>query len=251
MMVYGRNREKYSLAHKPVTAEYDSDNYEVQGRESYRAKIYHRELRTKEKENEVLEALGGGSWALPEVPCDVLYQGGRFAGFLYESYDSFEMPALADAAETYVESGYSGRNVFSGSENIEKLQVTGIQAGIFLVSAFVEGFVFVPVFDNLVSRGNEILSVLSMLNAEGIVALIAGVILQVLFFLKSGKNSGNLAVMAGGGLLANLAGSALWMGVLILLSLLLTGVIGLVRAILPTVILIAILIYALKHFFKK
>lgn len=251
MMVYGRNREKYALEHKPITEEYDSDNYKVQGRENFRAKIYHRELRTKEKEKEVLEALGGESWVLPEVPCDVLYQGGRFAGFLYESYDSFEMPAQTDTVETYVEDGSPERNVFGRSENTGKLQAAGIQTGIFLVSAFLEVFVLVPVFDKLVSGGNEILDVLSMLNARGITALIAGVVLQVLFFLKIGKNSGNIAVMAGGGLLANLAGSVLWMGMLVLLSLLLTGVIGLVRAILPIVILVVIVIYVLKYFFKK
>lgn len=90
MIVYGKRKTKYVLSKKPVRGDGESAVYQVSGRNDILVKIYQKQMRTLEKEYQVTEAINGTGAMLGEFPIDMVYERGKFVGYVFENEESYQ-----------------------------------------------------------------------------------------------------------------------------------------------------------------
>lgn len=240
MLAKGSGGEKYTLDTKKKHVYRTYTDYPVAGG-MYVARIMDRGHRRGDVEAEVKDAVNSGSYYDDERPLNVLYTGGKFAGFLYEGDGSLTQEPQDDMS---YESGYEGASVPSnrlsggGSPGAVTL---GIQAAVAVVMALVGYFAIYPILGNFMFRnyGSSIVSTLHYLDYNGIPAILVGIGVQAAVFFKFRDSLENPVI---GGLIAagvNLAGTVVWT---VFVMLLMTIVMGAVAFIMKYIVIIVLII---------
>ncbi len=258
MIAYGRNKIKYPLESKAFKTEYGSQDYKLKGREpSLAARIYDKKYRTREKEEEVRMALEGDMGAMPEPPLDLLYVGGRFAGFIYQNYgmpDSNTLPAAGedDMDETSGGKDKSGkgrrRKAGPGfAEGILAILIPVITA--VLMSVLTKQILY-PVFCKFIEGGSGEQFIL-LLTAHGWVTVAAGILAVIAAAAKGATGVGGAAVSAVLCLLSYAAGAVAITGIIVIFVVLMGVVVQTVIALIPIIVGIAVVIMLLKVLIKR
>ncbi len=92
MVVYGQRKTKYVLGSTPVSGDYDGAIYPVSGRGDILVKIFPKNMRDMEKENEVIAAMNGLGVSIFPQPIDMVYERGKFAGYVIENQEAYNKP---------------------------------------------------------------------------------------------------------------------------------------------------------------
>ena len=244
MIAYGRNKIKYSIENKAARSDAGCQDYHVKGREeTLFARIYDRGLRTREREEEVRMALEGSGGSLPYSPVDMLYVGGRFAGFLYYDYS-------AETAEEPVDMGVS-EDPQPASRTMS--MPSGVAALIPVVEAILLSIVakllLFPLYEGaLLESGGMDIALWTMLG--GWFPVVAGCIVLAAAYKKLLGPSENTALIAVGGAVAYLLGVAAVFILGVLLNMLVYTAIGLVMAVLPVLVGIFVIYIIIKSFLR-
>ena len=245
MIAYGRNKIKYSIENKAARSDAGCQDYHVKGREeTLFARIYDRGLRTREREEEVRMALEGSCGSLPYSPVDMLYVGGRFAGFLYYDYS-------AETAEEPVDMGMpeepkpssKGISMPSGVA----LLIPVVEA--ILLSVVAKMLLF-PLYVGILANSDS-MDIALWLMCQGWLPVLAGGIALAVAYLKLLGPSENTALIAVGGVAAYLLGVAAVFILGVLINMLVYTAIGLVMAVLPVLVGIFVLYIIFKSFLGK
>ncbi len=245
MIAYGRNKVKYSLENRAIRSEAGCQDFHVKGREeTLLARIYDRGLRGREREEEVRMAMEGGGSSLLQSPVDILYVGGRFAGFLYYDY-SAEQPVFQDEPDMAgpASEEREGRRSSRASGNVPLAVIPAVET---VLLALLTKFIIYPFYVGLVYRNAGISYTLSLM-VGGWVPAVAGFLALILAF-QAVKGTENAAAVAVGCALAYLAGAAGLLALATLVTAVLNAAVSLFVAALPTIIGAVIVIYIIKVF---
>lgn len=266
MKVKGSSNEQYILesAKKLVCNGYT--DYQVIGG-AYVARIFDWNLRKKNVEAVLCQAVYEGTAYGDEKPLNVLYSHGRFCGFLYEGvlpevstmntghtghlHETSGVSSVIrggtpvnNGMSSVVQGGTPVNNGISGvAVQIAVAVVMGITA-LFGVFPFLEGYVI----DN---AGSGVVQMLYYLDYMGIPALITGLVLQIIVLRKIKDIVSNLVLCGVLALVSNLLGSIAWTVFVMMLMALVQGVVSFLMKYLVVIILIVIGFIWLKSKFSK
>lgn len=245
MIAYGRNKMKYSLENRAARAEAGCQDFHVKGREeTLFARIYDRGLRSRDREEEVRMAMEGGGSSLLQTPVDILYVGGRFAGFLYYDYSAQE-PAFTEEI-SQEEPNLSGEvSGMKQNEGGRVLMVIPVVEAILLT--LLVKFIIFPIYVGLVYQNAGIGYTISLM-AGGWVPAIAGCAALGLAYVKVLASAGSPGLVAVGCTLAFLAGTLVLLALATIVTAVLNAAVTLLLAALPTIIVAVVIIYIIKTF---
>lgn len=241
MIAYGRNKVKYSLENRAARSEPGCQDFRVKGREdALLARIYDKGLRGRDREEDVRSAMEGGTTSLFQSPVDILYVGGRFAGFLYYDYSALQPEPQAEPVQ---DENLNVQNSKGVGGSIPLMVIPIVEA--VLLSLLTKVFIY-PIYVGLVYRNSGISYALILL-VNGWVPAIAGCI-AVGFAFKRLKNTENAVAVAVGGTLAYFAAVIALLAAVTLATALLAAAVSAVLAALPMIIVLLIIIYIIKTF---
>lgn len=96
MVVYGKYKSRYDLITPAYHRDNDGEYYKVKSMPDKQAKLYFKNFRTKEQEYKVISAINGDMPLEKEDPIEVVYHNGRFAGYITDFEESYDMPEETD-----------------------------------------------------------------------------------------------------------------------------------------------------------
>lgn len=230
MVVYGKRKTKYILSTKPVNGDGEGAVYPVSGRDDILVKIYQKSMRTTEKEYQVMEAISGTGTMLGEFPLDIVYERGKFAGYIFEKEDQYISP-VETPVEVHKNTGIQLNSTIAILISI----IFGL-----LLSIAIYFSVF-PYLERYIQNENLIYYL------NGIPMIIGGWIIMIPVSLKI-KDMGIVSVVFS--IVAFAAGSGILFGLNWLLVTLIKIVVAIVWAIFPTIFAIALVIWIVKYVFK-
>lgn len=96
MVVYGKYKTKYVLMKEPHCSDSDGAYYKIQSMPDKQAKLYFKNFRTKEQEYKVISAINGDMPLEKEDPIEVVYNNGKFVGYITDFEESYDVPEEID-----------------------------------------------------------------------------------------------------------------------------------------------------------
>ena len=248
MTVSGSSGERYNINKKVRYAGNGYTDYPITGSNSYIVRIFGRNRCSTVAESRVKEAVCNQSSFLAEYPLDVIYKKGRFAGFLY-------MGTIA-AAEQQDHSEENSVGQQSSRYDIKGTAYDiGLQAAVAVVCILVGVFGIYALFSRGLSREwadySDLVVKLAYLNYYGIPAVLAGIITQTFTYRKWNNQFSGIVVSVVLGLIANLAGQAVYSIIILSLIYILYGVIAFVLRYLAALVFILFVAVWLKNKVKK
>lgn len=246
MLAKGSSGEKYTLDTKKKHVYRTYTDYPVSGG-VYVARIMDRGHRNGGVEADVKDAVNSGTYYDDERPLNVLYTGGKFAGFLYEGDGSL--------TEEPVDMDYEGASVPSprlrGGD--AGAMVLGIQAAVAVVMALIGYFAIYPILGNFMAKnpGSSIVETLHYLDYNGIPAILVGIGVQAAVFFKFRDSLENPVT---GGLVAcgvNLAGTIVWTVFVMLLMTLVLGAVAFIMKYIVVIVLILGVYFWIRSKFSR
>lgn len=96
MMVYGKYKTKYDLMVPAYHRDNDGEYFKVKAMPDKQAKVYFKSFRTKEQEIKVISAINGDMPIEREAPLEVVYQNGKFVGYITDFAESYDLPERFD-----------------------------------------------------------------------------------------------------------------------------------------------------------
>lgn len=241
MIAYGRNKIKYPLESKAFKTEYGSQDYKLKGRESaLAARIYDKKYRTREKEEEIRMALDGDMCAMPETPLDLLYVGGRFAGFIYQNF-SVPDSNIPPAAEE------ENMDKTTGGKNKSTILIPVITA---VLMSLLTKLILYPAFCHFIEGGSGEPFIL-LLTVDGWVTVAAGILAVAAAAVKGATSMGGAAVSAVLCILSYAAGAVAVTGIIAIFVVLVGVVVQTVIALIPIMVGIAVVVMMIKVLIKR
>lgn len=240
MLAKGSSGEKYTLDTKKKHVYRTYTDYPVIGG-IYVARIMDRRHRNGSVEADVRDTINSGTYYDDERPLNVLYIGGKFAGFLYEGDGSL----TEESRDIGDERGYEGS--FMPSARLRGgdmgAMALGIQAVAAVAMALIGYFAIYPILESFMVKnsGSSIVETLHYLDYNGIPAILVGIGMQAAVFFKFRDSLENPII---GGLIAcgvNLAGTIVWT---VFVMLLMTLVLGAVAFIMKYIVVIVLILGA-------
>lgn len=258
MIACGRNKIKYPLESRAFKTEYGSQDYKLKGREaSLAARIYDKKYRTREKEEEVRMALEGDMGAMPETPLDLLYVGGRFAGFIYQSYNMADFKGLPAARDENTDETTDSkdkrtksRNSKAGhglAEGVTAVLIPVLTAGLM---SLLTKLILYPAFCRFIEGGRGERFIL-LLTAHGWVTVAAGILAVTAAAVKGATGVGGVVLPAVFCLLSYAAGAVAVTGIIALFVVLMRIVVQTVIALIPIIAGITVVVMAIKILVKR
>lgn len=227
MVVYGKRRTKYVLSSRPVSGDGEGAVYPVSGRNDILAKIYQKSARTPEKEYQVMDAINGSGTMLGEFPMEIVYQHGKFAGYIFENEERYNQ-----SVEMPVETG--------SRKTVGALNSTVVVLISIVLSLLMSGMLRFKIYPELASNIQpENLA----FYFSGIPILLGGWALMFLVVLKI-REMGILAILFS--VIAFIAGGSVAFGINWLIIAAIRTTLTIVGAVLPSVILILLLVWGIK-----
>lgn len=231
MVVYGKRKTKYILSKIPVGGDTDGAIYPVSGREDILVKIYQSNMRTRETENRVIEAMNGVGVMLDANPIDLVYERGKFVGYVLEKEEEYE-PLVEEIKP--IEKPVKEKNL-----NPAVIMLLDIIFGLLL--SYAVYFWFFPRLANRIETDKL------MYYFSGVPMIVGGWIALIMTAKKVGADSffdvllGIIAFIVGCAVLFFLTGAIITV---------VTIAVSILWAILPTVIVVGIVVWILMKMMR-
>lgn len=228
MIVYGSRKTKYILSKKPSSGDGECAVYPVSERPDILAKIYQKAMRTTEKEYQVMEAINGTGMMLGEYPLEIVYERGKFAGYIFEK------------EEPYFQQAEPAPNAILPIEPKKELSSAAVILLNIIAGLVLSGIMYLFLFPTLfTSISHENI----FYYFRGIPMIIGGWAALILMLLKI-NNRGFLSVVISA--ISFIIGNiAVFCGIWLIITLVKTAA-AIVWAILPTVLTIIIIVWIVK-----
>lgn len=253
MVVKGEGGEKYTLNSKNKRTYRTYTDYQV-GNGKYIARILDRKVRNNGVEDEVEQALRSGSYYDGELPLNLLYTGKKFVGFLYEGNGDFLAAApVTDEDDIFAENASAGkRQLPSGIGDGEQIYIIGIQVIMAVLMAVIGKTIIYPMLERFMSQYQDstVIGMLYYLDYNGVPAIVAGIILQIVVFTSFKERISNVIYSGLTAMLANLVGMVLWTLIVMLLMMIVQGAVEFIMEYLAYIILIVGGVIWLKKKFR-
>ncbi|MDO4324727.1 MAG: hypothetical protein Q4E24_01615 [bacterium] len=228
MVVYDRYQRRFALKN-PVKKVSDGAVYKLPNEYGKMVKIYNGNWRTPEKEREVVEAINGTGVMLGEVPVDVVYENGKFAGYILEEETTEE-----EKVEFSV-----------GKQEAAKINAV---AGIFISLAtggILSAVIYFLIFP-VISKNMKAYTV--TFSFDGIPMIMVGWIALLIAAYKTRvEGITSLIVCA----FSYMIGAALIQLLIVLLVSLIQTAYAILAAVIPTILTAAILIWIVRAVFSR
>ena len=236
MIVYGSNRKRYVLSSASAWQDQNGAIYYAEHEPDIMVKIYHQQYRTPETERDVIDAINGVRSMLNEIPQDIVYMNGRFAGYIFQQ--SGFVPQMQDPSQ------YSPpipTRQPAGRTPLNPLTVL-ISIGVGIALSALEFFVL---FDILKwSFGEEY----AIWNFKGIPMIIGGWIAMIVVLSRSTQDTGiTIAFAALGFFIGSIAVFLITCALVYMFSF----ATSVMKALLPTIIVVGIVVLLIKTFFRR
>lgn len=250
--VSGRSKIEYYLDQKMKKILPEGEEYGVVGNDRLRVVLLND--RSREKQQEIEATLRGEDpFSTLENLQDVVFSRGKFVGYIY-SYEKVEEPVFVQPPlEIENENTKSSKNIKKGTaENfpIKLLALTGTSVLIGILNIKVIYFLYIGLvlqsFEESVARG------CALIGIDGFVSLAGGVFLMLITLSKMYKKENPMGV-AGFTLLGSIA---LLVGIILvdllsfLIVVLVCGVLNVLSALIPSLIVIGVIVLVIKSLFK-
>lgn len=234
-------RMKYNLDTKSRKSECDGDSYKIEGQPGMWVKLLKDNSKNKELEIRQQIELGGGYGS----PREVVYSGrAKFAGYVYEVEESDCDPVPDPDRTTDSDTGLKSLKTDYMQTNIFKICLSS-GFGILLSVLNIKVLYYVYIGFLLNSFPEEVASGSSMLSCSGATGILGGIALMILFGLHFIEQmEGILFVILEG--VAFLLGILLVDFIITVLVCSFLGIVSLLKAVLPVVITIGIVIMLVK-----
>lgn len=234
MIVYGSNRKRYVLSTLSVGQDQSGASYYAEHEPDILVKIYHPQFRNPSTERDVIDAINGVRSMLNEIPLDVVYLNGRFAGYIYQK-SSPNTPPTYYPAQSVQPIQRSPRNAPDGT-----LVLICMGIGIAL-----SALVYFVLFNLLKGTfGDDYI----FWNFKGIPMIIGGWIVLLLVLLKSRQEIGSTI---GFSALGFIIGSILVFLFICALVYMFSVAAAIMKLLLPTIIVVIIIVLLLKSLLKR
>lgn len=228
MIVYGKRKTKYVLSKRPISGDGESAVYPVSERPDILAKIYQKAMRTTEKEYQVMEAVNGTGSMLGEYPLEIVYERGKFAGYIFEKEESY---IQTPEPEIHTTIPVESKKELSSAAVILLSIITG------LVLSGITYFLLFPMLSRSIAQENV------FYYFKGIPMIIGGWTALILMLVKVTDRSFISVILS---TVSFIIGSiVVFSGIWLIITLLKTAA-AIVWAILPTVITIVIVVWIVK-----
>ncbi|MBO5281748.1 MAG: hypothetical protein J6B43_01265 [Lachnospiraceae bacterium] len=207
------------------------------------ARIFGKVRRSGAAEAEIRDMVSTGGYYEDVMPLNTLYLGSRFAGLLYESDGSLVQMSEEDAENRPAVCKRAG------NEDTAEIIVVIVQIVIAVALGVLHRLALYPIIRNfeLERNASSVIRFLSVLDIEGIPAVLAGTVAQVVVHLKL-KDTAFGTVKAGAvAAAANFVAALLWMLLLMVLMVLVDGAVAFLMRYLVIIVLIAVGIKWLKR----
>lgn len=265
--------KEYSLK-KKVRNDSDGEVWLVLGGEgeSLCAKLLKDHSPAKQREVEA-SLQGTGFGAIMDVPMDIAFSRGRFAGYIYQDFNAWQLETpqtSASASTSGAVSGTSGIGLGTGSIGTDSFGTGGVGAGstgsgssdspvikwgvlciAIVILCTLNLKLFHPLFLGFVASAfsEDVLSGCQLLSFSGMTAIIGGAVVAILAGrLASGLDMVAFIIAAAISFFIGI----LLVDVLIVLAVqLVMGVVGIMVAVLPAIIALGIVIWIIKSVFGK
>lgn len=239
-------RMKYNLNTESRKSECDGDSYKIEGQPNMWVKLLKDNSKNKELEIRQQIELGGGYGS----PREIVYSGrGKFAGYVYEVEESsWDLVPDPDPDIDIAPKPESPKTDFMQTNIVKILLSAGF--GILLSVLNIKVLYYVYISFLLNNFPEEVASGSAMLSCSGATGLLGGIALMVLFGLHFMKQmEGILFVIFEG--IAFLLGILLVDFIITVLVCSFLGIVSLLKAVLPVVITIGIVIMLVKMLIRK
>lgn len=251
--VSGRSKIEYNLNQKMKKILPEGEEYGVVGSDRLRVVLLND--RSREKQQEIEATLRGEDpFSTLENIQDVAFSRGKFVGYIY-SYEKAEEPVfMQPPLEIEDINTKSSKNVKKGiAENlpIKMLALTGTSVLIGVLNIKVIYFLYIGLvvqnFEESVARG------CALIGINGFASLACGVILMLFTIMKMHKKESTMGV-SGFTLLGSIT---LLVGIVVadllsfLIVVLVCGVLNILSALIPSLIVIGVIVLVIKSMFKR
>lgn len=253
MKVVGKYRVVYDCDLSGKQKEGDGISYPISGKAGKRVKLLNHGLCTREKEFEVNKILNGEiQWNGPQI-LDLVYSHGKFSGFVYEDETMMvdtevSIPdSTANTRQVGVTVVRSESRSKAAAKEIKSVYTVGAGACLALLTYFFFFQMYLEIVES--TGGRELAMYCRTFNFSGITGIvggIAGIFLVARFLRKAANNIYLLAVPIG--YLVGMAAVFLTVtGIIVLVQLAYSLLIGII----PTLLGIGIVLYLLKFIFRR
>lgn len=230
MIVYDSRNKRYVLSTTSAGQDQNGAMYYAQGEPDIMVKIYHPQFRNPSTERDVIDSINGVRSMLNEMPLDVVYQNGKFAGYIYQKSSPVPFP-IPDPVP------------FPGPERTPApdglLVLIGIGIGLAM-----SALVYLVLFRIL---ANSFAEEYIFWNFNGIPMILVGWAVMFLVIIKTAK-SGFVSLAYGA--LGFLLGGIVVFFLICALVYMFSAAASIVKLLLPTIITIAVVVWLLKLFLK-
>ena len=234
MIVYSSNHKRYVLSTQSVGQDQSGASYYAEREPDILVKIYHPQFRNPSTEQDVIDAINGVRSMLNEIPLDVVYLNGRFAGYIYQKSSPI-VPPMMPSTQPVQPMQRAPRTAPDGA-------LVLICIGIGIVLSALVYFVLFNILKN--SFGDDYI----FWNFKGIPMIIGGWIALLVILMKSKQEIGSTI---GFGALAFIIGSIFVFLFICALVYLFSVAAAIMKPVLPTIITIVIIVVLIKTLIKR
>lgn len=231
MIVYGSNHKRYVLSSLSVGQDQNGAIYYAEHEPDFLVKIYHPQFRNPSTERDVIDAINGVRSMLNEIPLDVVYLNGRFAGYIYQKSSPIAPPT-----------NYPVQLVQRSSSNALDGTPVLICIGVGIVLSALVYFLLFSLLKNTFADDYI------FWNFKGIPMIIGGWIALLLVVLKSRQEIG---ATIGFGAIGFIIGSILVFLLICTLVYMFSVAAAIMKPLLPTIIVIVIVVLLVKSLLKR
>lgn len=254
MRLQGRNNVQYVIDEKRVIAELsDGTVYQVSNKSDMKAKLLMSALCTTAKEEELNSTVRGEISAVGETPVDLLYRRGSFVGYVFRESQKSDLnisESFHGTSEDIESYGNKEESMWT-QKNDNQILKFGISIGSCILFSILNYLVLFGAYCNFVT-GNfaDIAQNCIYFNFSGIPSILSGCILVAAVDFGLGKKLDGVAYYVLQPILY-LAGMLAWYVLSTLIIFMIAFAVRIFIAIIPTVIVIAVIVVILKSIFKR
>lgn len=256
--VTGQSRREYNLDQKTKKTLGDGEIYKVEASNNLYVKLLNDCSKAKQQELEGI-LRGETSYSIMDAVKDIAYSRGSFVGYVYQHIEPSEEMNFFD---TELESPVKTEPVSTKKRKEapkSAFETAPVKIGLYALLVILIGVLNIYVLYEkyleliAVSFDMTILKGCSLLGLQGATSLVVGLgfaVFMLVLFNKNGKGLGTVPFLITG-TLCFAAGILLTDFIIAVIVLLVCGAVSLIKALLPTVIAIAVVWLLVKYIFKS